>query len=151
MDTLRNALAGALGVEARAPLDKAEGLPEVAASEWVALLRRNGADLPAEPTIGQVQARSDALGRRWKAEGRHREREALEKLRSSYEKELAKEAWARVKLRFAELDLPDRAYRALKQEEADPVKLLGHLAGARGEKLRGLGAEKVRDSLRKTS
>lgn len=151
MDVLRNALAGALGIEARAPVAEDSGLPDPMKSEWVVILRRHGVDLPAKPTMGQIQARSDQLGKKLKTEGRGREKEALDKARSSYEKELDKDAWGLVKARFTELDLPERAYRALKQEDADPVKLIGHLKGARGDALKGLGAEKVRDALRKTS
>lgn len=158
MDHLRNALKGALGAagkdlpeaaapaEARAAAPAAPSLPDPFASEWVALLRRHEA-VPANLTWGQLVQRSAARVRALKEAGRGRESAELKREQESFAREREKKAWAAVKDRFAELDLPEKAYRALKSEEADPVKVLAKLYAKRAEELRGAGAARVRDAL----
>lgn len=153
MDQLKQALAQALGrpaPEASAAPAAADGLPDPLQSPWVARLRQLCADLPAAPTLGQLTQRSDALARALKEQGRQREARELTALKEAFLREREREAWARIKARFAELELPERAYRALKQEGADAEKVLPRLAGRRGDALRGMGADRVRDALSKS-
>jgi hypothetical protein len=152
MDQLRNALRGvgltgvAPPVEERAGVER-DGLPDPLASDWVALMRSLGAEVPAGATLGQLQARSDARVKALRGLGRAKDADALKRAREAYAAERAQRAWTRVKARFAELELPDKAYRALKQENAEPEKVLGRLRGSRGEALKGAGSARVRDAL----
>lgn len=154
MDHLKQALAQALGRPApeasAAPAVPADGLPDPLRSAWVARLRQLGADVPAAPTMGQLTQRSDALARALKDQGRQREAKELASLKEGFLREREREAWARIKARFAELELPERAYRALKQEGADAEQVLARMAGRRGDALRGMGADRVRDALSKS-
>lgn len=150
MDQLRNALRGALGDAAPAATPATpvapDPLPDPYASDWIALLRRYE-PVPAGMTLGQLVQRSDARSRALKEGGRGRDAAELKKAREDYGREREKRAWAAVKARFEELALPEKAYRALKQEEADAEKVLVRLRGKRGEELRGAGAARVRDAL----
>lgn len=157
MDQLRNALKG-VGLAARdtaskpaestgAPHAAAPGLPDPHASDWVQLMRTLGAEVPAGGTLGQLLARSDARVKELKTQGRARDADALKRAREAYVSERRQRAWAMVKARFGDLELSEKAYRALKQEEADPEKVLTRLRGDRGEALRGVGAARLRDAL----
>jgi hypothetical protein len=80
-------------------------------------------------------------------EAGERGRAELQKLREDFEKARDKAAWGEIKGLFERLELPDRAYRALKQaENLDSVELLGRLE-KKGESLKGAGADRVRDTL----
>jgi hypothetical protein len=150
-DALRRAAADAGVQVAETPSPPPEapgsGLPDPLASPWVALLRQHGADVPTTPTMGQLVQRSDACARALKEGGRRREAEALTREKDTFLKARAAKAWALVKARFAELDLNEKAYRALKQEDADPERVLTRLRGPRGEALRGAGAARLREAL----
>jgi hypothetical protein len=52
-----------------------------------------------------------------------------------------------VKARFEELELPEKAYRALKQEGADVEKVLAKLYTRKAEEWRGIASNRVRDAL----
>jgi len=154
-DALRRAAANA-GVQAPADPVAAEdaartaegdALPDPLSGPWVALLREHGVDVPTNPTMGQLVQRSDARARALKEGGRRREAEALTREKESFLKARAAKAWSLVKARFAELDLNEKAYRALKQEDADPERVLARLRGSRGEALRGAGAARLREVL----
>ena len=154
-DALRRAAADA-GVTVAQPAPDAapapvgspsHDLPDPLASAWVTLLRQHGADVPATPTMGQLVQRSDGCARALKDAGRRREAEALTREKDTFLKARAAKAWALVKARFAELDLNEKAYRALKQEDADPERVLIRLRGARGDALRGAGAARLREAL----
>jgi hypothetical protein len=125
-------------------------LPDPATSPWIARYRELGGEVPRTPTLGQLVQRSDALARALEASGRRREAAELRQAREAFVRDRAQRAWAAVKTRFAELDLPEKAYRALKQEDVDPEAVLPRLRGARGEALRGVGAARLRDHLRGT-
>lgn len=144
MDHLRDALKNALGVTPPEP--EPSVLPDPYASGWIAALRRYE-DVPKGLSMGQLTQRSDARSRALKDAGRAREGADLKKAREDFERDRDKRAWAAVKERFAALELPEKAYRALKQEEANPEKVLLRLRGAKGEALRGAGAARVRDAL----
>ena len=134
--------------EAPAPTPSGtDDLPDPLGSDWIALLRSHGVDLPGGPTMGQLVQRSDACARALKEGGRRRESEALVREKDSFLRARAAKAWALVKARFAELELSEKAYRSLKQEDADPERILVKLRGARGEALRGTGAAKLREAL----
>lgn len=154
MDHLRDALKAVFGEPAPGPAagkgaaeQPAFSLPDPYASDWIALLGRLGGDARPGGSLGQLTQRSDAHVRALKASGRGREAAALKKAREDFHRERERAAWAGVKARFAVLELPEKAYRALKQEEADPVGVLAKLKGERGEELRGAGAARVRDAL----
>ena len=146
MDQLRNALRNT-GMEASP--EKAPLFPDPLDSAWIALLRQLGGEVPPHPTMGQLVQRSDARSRALKESGRGRDAAALRKAREDFQRDRALKAWSLVKERFAALELSEKAYRALKQEEADPERVLTRLSGARGEELRGAGAARVRDALTK--
>lgn len=152
MDQLRDALKkvvpGATEPKTAEPaVATPPGLPDPLESEWIRRFRQLGGEMPAGATWGQLTQRSDKLVRELKAAGRKRECSELQKLRDDFTKLREGRAWTLVKARFGELDLPERAYRALKQGDVDPVRLLERLTGRRGEALRGMGADRVRELL----
>lgn len=154
MDDLRNALAKALGTTAPpasaappAPSGADAALPDPLKSEWIALLRRLGGEIPANATMGQLTQRSDLRARQLADAGRKREAAELKKAREEFERDREKRAWSLVKDRFAALELSEKTYRSLKQEEVDPVKLLARLTSKRAEELRGMGAARLREEL----
>lgn len=148
MDQLRHALATALGVPDAPPAPAVKSpLPDPLDSDWVALLRRLGIPFPATPTLGQLVQRSDAASREREAGGRKREAAELRSAKDRYLKAREQTAWALVKARFADLELSEKAYRALKQEGAMPEKVFDRLAGKRGDALRGAGAARIREAL----
>lgn len=150
MDHLRSALAQALGRPETAPEPPAPetpGLPDPLKSDWVALLRQLGGEVPANATIGQLVQRSDARSRALADAGRRRDADALKKAREDFERDRDRRAWSLVKDRFAALELSEKTYRSLKQEEVDPVKLLTRLTSRRSEELRGMGAARLREEL----
>lgn len=152
MDQLRNALRGALGDAApptpptpTAPPEP-DPLPDPYTSGWIERLRAYE-PVAAGMTLGQLTQRSDARSRALKEAGRSRDAQALKEAKEGYLRDREKRAWAAVKERFGQLELPEKAYRALKQEEANAEKVLTRLRGAKGEALRGAGAARVRDAL----
>lgn len=147
MDQLRDAIKKVLGPQPEPPAAPPDELPDPLRSDWVARMRALGADIPKDPSWGQLTQRSDKLVKELKAAGRGRESAELRSLAEEFAKARANKAWALVKARFAELDLPERTYRSLKQEDADPIKVVAKLRGAKGEALRGTGAQKLRDLL----
>ena len=143
MDQLRQALSGHF-TERPA---KEDPLPDPLRSPWAEQLRRLGAALPAQASLGQLRQRSDALVKDLKNAGRRRESEELQKLRDAFEKEREKVAWGLIKEVFDAQNLPERAWRALKQApDGDPVAILQRLRKAK-DSLVGAGADRVRDTL----
>lgn len=155
MDHLRNALSQALGTPATpaAPTPAApppadvSSLPDPLKSEWIALFRRMGGEVPKDATMGQLTQRSDVKARALADAGRKFDAAALKKAREDFERDREKRAWALVKDRFEALELPEKAYRSFKQEGADPVKLLAKLTARRAEELRGMGAARLKEEL----
>lgn len=146
METLKHALSQALGT-APPPEASPSPLPDPLASPWVAQLRMLRAQIPPQPSLGQLRQRSDATVKELKKAGRNRDAAELQKLRDDFEKAREKAAWAEVKSLFESLELPERAYRSLKQaEHLDPADLLARLQ-KKGASLKGAGADRVRDSL----
>ena len=154
MDHLRNALQGALGLPATpapaAPAEEAApGLPDPLKSDWIGLLRQLGGEVPPNATMGQLTQRSAARARALAVQGRKRDATALERAQDEFVRDRDKRAWALVKDRFAALELSEKTYRSLKQEEVDPVKLLARVTNRRSEELRGMGAARLREALLK--
>ena len=110
-------------------------------------MRSLAVEIPREPSLGQLTQRSDAKSRELAAAGRRREADGLKRAKEAYLRERERAAWALVKARFEALGLPEKAYRALKQEGADAERVLTRVSGKRGEALRGAGAARVRDAL----
>lgn len=145
MDHLRLALSQATGTQPSAP--EPALLPNPLDSAWFRLLRQLGAEIPKQPSLGQLRQRSDALVKELKKNNRGRESSELQKARDDYEKAREKAAWSEIKARFDALALPERAYRALKQQDGlDYAEVLNRLV-RKGETLKGAGAERVRDFL----
>lgn len=148
MDHLKLALANALGTTPPPTEETPPALPDPLQSEWGRLLRQKAEKIPDKPSIGQLRQISDATVKLLKNSGRGRDAEALQKARSSYDKDREKRAWTLVKERFEALELPERAYRSVKQEDnVDPERVLARLNSKRGELLKGAGADRVRDAL----
>lgn len=122
-------------------------LPDPLQSPWVAELRAQRVEIPKDASIGQLTSRSDVRCKELKAAGRTREAAALLQLKEQFLKEREKRAWEGVKERFSALELSEKAYRALKQEDADPVKVLARLTSKKSEELRGVGAARLKELL----
>jgi hypothetical protein len=133
-------------VAAAAPIGIA-ALPDPLQSEWVAAMRAQRVEIPAGATIGQLTSRSDVHAKELKGAGRARDAAALTQLKEQFLRERERRAWEMVKERFLALELNEKAYRALKQEGADPVKVLARLTSKKAEELRGMGAARVREVL----
>ena len=77
MDELRNALGKALNLPAGAPAPAAPAaaaaLPDPLESDWIALLRRLGGEVPPGATMGQLTQRSDLRSRALADAGRKRD------------------------------------------------------------------------------
>ena len=71
----------------------------------------------------------------------------MRKPRDEFMKLREKKAWEAVKARFETLALPEKAYRAIKQEGADAERVLARLHTRRAEGWAGEAAAKVRDHL----
>jgi hypothetical protein len=149
LDQLRNALKNAIGGDLEARDAPPPPLGDPLESEWGKLLRSYGGDIAPGMTMGQLTQRGVARAKALKDAGRGREADQLKKAQEEYLRDREKRAWALVKERFAALELPEKAYRALKQEGADVEKVLTRLLGRRAEELRGAGAARVRDALAK--
>lgn len=162
MNALKDALKSALVTSpvapgASAPLvarepvipaaDVLDSLPDPLTSEWVACMRRLGAEVPNDPSMGQLKQRSDKRARELKLAGRGRDSAELTKQKEDFVRDRARRAWALVKSRFEALALSEKAYRSLKQEDADPERILLKLRGNKGDALRSAGAVRIREVL----
>lgn len=102
--------------------------------------------LPVEPSLGAQRQVSDQLVKLLKKAGRKREARELKALKEAWFAKRDKAAWSAVKVRMGELELPDKAYRRLKQEGAEPVRVLARLK-RQGAALQGAGAKRVAEAL----
>lgn len=122
-------------------------------SAWVTRLRSligrtlGAPDLAAEPKLGQARQVTDQLARLLKKAGRKRDAADLVQLRSDFYAKRDKAAWGLIKERFRRLDLPDKAYRSVKQSKSEPIAVLSRLKKADDAELRGMGAKRLRDYL----
>ncbi|MBM4368128.1 MAG: hypothetical protein FJ102_18095 [Deltaproteobacteria bacterium] len=150
-DALKKAIQPGAAVEARelaaGPPVGVAALPQVAASEWARLLRDGGVSLPADAAVATYQQKTAGVVKDLERAGRSREARALASARDEFLRLRERKAWEGVKARFEELGLPEKAYRAIKQEGADPEKVLGRLYTRRAEEWRGIAAARLRDTL----
>lgn len=139
----------ALGAREPAPEPSAPGLDPWAhlPTPWMTLLRRASADCPPRPSLNAARQLTDKAAKALKNSGRGRESAELVKARDQFLKAREAEAWGLIKARFTELDLPERAYRALKQGEVDPEKVWARLSKQSAEALRPMGADRIRELL----
>ena len=118
---------------------------------WMSLLRAARApgldSVPPKPSIPAARQLTDKAAKALKAAGQERADRALVEARDDFLKKREKEAWGLIKSRFTDLDLPERAYRALKQGEVDPEKVWARLRKASPEELKPMGADRLRDHL----
>ncbi|MCP4807890.1 MAG: hypothetical protein GY913_24770 [Proteobacteria bacterium] len=102
--------------------------------------------LAPKPKLGQARQASDQLVKLLKKGGRGRDAKELAQLRDAFMKKREQAAWTAVKDRFATHELPDKAYRALKQSKVDPHAVLTKLE-RQGSSLSGMSAKRLRDAL----
>lgn len=149
MSTLQNALKGALGTVAKdpGPAVGVAALPRPEGSEWAKRLAEAGIRLDSgSPVAAWVQKTAGAV-KSLEALGRKHDARGLAQGRDEFLKNREKRAWEAVKARFEVLGLPEKAYRAIKQEGADVERVLARLHTRRAEGWAGEAAAKVRDHL----
>jgi hypothetical protein len=103
--------------------------------------------LPDRPKLARCQQAAAQAIKALKKSGRGADARDLAKQRDDYLADRAKLAWARVKARFVDLGLSDKAYRALKQGAADPERVLRGLDKTDASTLQGMGAARLREHL----
>lgn len=117
---------------------------------WLVALRKAARSLPSPPDIGPRPKLAHALQvtgqvmRELKAAERKGQSKELAGLRDDWLAKRDKAAWAAVKMIFGEYDLPERAYRSLKQEGAEPFKALERLKATPREELSAMGAARLK-------
>lgn len=155
MDAFKDALRGALADQdalivtetAEEPAAPGEDAPDPHDSDWVRCLRRH-VEVPGDAGVARLRQLSDVQVKELKSQGRKREARELADLRDDWLRKADRRAWAEVKQRFAELELPEKAYRALKQQpDAQPERILQRLRTRAAEELRGASAKRVREWL----
>lgn len=154
-DALRGALPAAPTASSGPPLAAREAgppvgvaaLPRPPGTAWAELLAVHGVRPERDAPIGQWVQKTAGVLKQLEANGRKHDVRALKQARDEFLKSREKRAWEGVKARFEELDLPEKAYRALKQEGADVEKVLAKLHTRRAEEWRGIASNRVRDAL----
>lgn len=160
MSDLRAQLAAAFGRDLPAPEAPAPAAaPDLLSDEahlgtpWLDRLQQlrrglpGAPDLAARPKLAQAEQVSNQLSKLLKKAGRARDAQELAELKDAFLARRDKAAWAALKERFAALELSERAYRALKQEGADPLKALARLDAADPTALRAMGHARLRELL----
>jgi len=122
------------------------------ASPWLQALRRlAGRDgvpaVPARPGLPAARQLTDTAVKALKGAGRKRDASELSDLRARFLSARDKEAWGLVKARFVALDLSEKAYRALKQGEADPLAVWTRLSRCTDAELQAMGHARLREVL----
>ena len=112
-----------------------------------ALARGVGVQVPADAKLARCRQATDVTLKSLKKSGRKRDAQGLSELRSTYLTWRERQAWARVKLSFKDLNLSEKAYRALKQGGADGERVWGRLCTLPPEDVRGVGAARLREIL----
>lgn len=148
-DALKGALGQVPGLEAReqpqAP-KVASLVEELSGSSWLEILQAHEA-VSADASLSHLIDLSHKLQKTLKGRGQGRDAKALARAQSDAVGRLEKAAWAQVKKRFGELELPDKSYRRLKQAKADPHKLLAKLNTRRAEGHTGAGDKQIKQWL----
>lgn len=163
MSDLRSQLAAAFGRDpvaapepaaAAPPADPLLGPDAHLGTQWLAQLqelRRGLAGAPkldARPKLAQARQVTDQVGKLLKTAGRKREAALLIELRDDFMARRDKAAWSALKARFGEWGLSEKAYRALKQGEADPLACLARLEALDPTERAGMGASRLVEALR---
>lgn len=153
MDDLKNALKKALqpdsSLQAReqAPEPEVPGMPDPKGSAWLQALAAH-VPLPKGAPVARLRQLTDQQVKELRARGRERDAKELARLRDDWMRAAELEIWSRIKARFAELDLSEKAYRSVKQTtKLQPEALLRKLNTRRAEELRGASPERLRDWL----
>ncbi|MSQ02640.1 MAG: hypothetical protein EXR71_12250 [Myxococcales bacterium] len=156
MNSLKDALKGALAPaasettlvarESGAPLG-VSALPRPEDGEWERLLSAAGVRIDRGAPVASWVQRTAGAVRALEAGGRKHDARALIQARDEFVRRREKRAWEAVKGRFEELGLPEKTYRALKQEGADVEKVLARLSTRRAEEWRGMAGARLRDIL----
>lgn len=154
MSDLRSQLIAKLGVDAPEPSDKpatqTDPLNERAhlSSEWFQTLKplaqRSGVQLAANPSFGAAQNAHHVLLKKLKANGQHRDRNALTDLHSRYTKRREKTAWSRLKTELSDAGQSAKLYRAIKSGSV-PVETV--LSRWKRIKSKGWNAAQIRAEL----
>lgn len=161
MKDLKSQLADAFGVAVPAETEAApvaDSVPDILSADahlrdpWMDRLRtlaatNSSVTLAREPKPGQARQVTDQLIRILKKSGRKREATELSRLRSDFNARRAKAAWGSIKQQFQGMGLSDKAYRGLKQGNADPLKVLQKLKKADSGELSTMGAKRLREYL----
>jgi len=159
MSDLRSQLMAKLGATppAEAPAGKAgAAAPDLdpdahLGTPWMAALRAVRAPgsppIPPRPSLNAARQLTDKAIRALKDGGQARAARDLGDLRSDFLKKREKEAWNLIKARFTDLSLSERAYRALKQSEADAEKIWARLRKTPEAELAAMGADRLREHL----
>lgn len=148
-DALKSAVAGSSSL-VETPVSAPVGvalLPSPLLGPWADRLRASGVSLAKDVVPAFLVQKTAALLKDLERNGRNREARELAKLRDDFMRDREKKAWELVKARFAELDFPEKTYRALKQEGAEPERVLAKLYTRRAVEWQGLAAAKLRDQL----
>ncbi|MEC7948254.1 MAG: hypothetical protein VX265_11875 [Myxococcota bacterium] len=121
-------------------------------SPWVCMLREllplgGVAPMPPDAKLARCQQVTAQVVKLLKKSGRAADARTLAKLRDEYVARRAKVAWARVKRRFSELGASEKAYRSLKQGNADPERILRNMDRMDREMFEGAGARRLRELL----
>lgn len=159
MSDLRSQLMAKLGATppAEAPAGRAgAATPDLdpdahLGTPWMAALRAVRAPgappVPPRPSLNAARQLTDKAIRALKDGGQARAARELGDLRADFLKKREKEAWNLIKTRFTELELSERAYRALKQSEADAEKIWARLRKTPEAELKAMGADRLREHL----
>lgn len=143
-DALKNALGpGSADLQARdaepPPPSPFDALPDPADSPWVSALARH-VQVPKGASIGALSSLTGQAAKQLKARGAGRDAKSLKKAEADFLGRRSKAAWAAVKQRWKALELSDKAYRSIKQQGADPEKLLAKLHTRKADAMRGASA-----------
>ncbi len=122
-------------------------LPRPEAGVWETLLAAAGVRLDRGVAVAAWVQRTAGAVRTLEAAGRKHEARALGQARDEFVRRREKKAWEAVKTRFDELGLPEKTYRALKQEGAEVEKVLARLYTRRAEEWPGMAGARLRDIL----
>ncbi|MED5371872.1 MAG: hypothetical protein VX899_12705 [Myxococcota bacterium] len=148
-DALKGALSGTQDLQAReqAPAPSQSSLVEsLSDSPWLRALQDQEV-VPEDASLPKLIDLSFKIQKALKARGDKRGAKELQRLHKDAVAKLDKAAWAQVKARFKELELPEKSYRRLKQEGGDPHKLLARLNTRRAQEYAGASDKALRELL----